>query len=187
MQLLPSDHSVPESTGPTTSNSCGWSTDFYSPENNVNVLVFSKKHQPNSLAFIGTDTMGNSSSSSNSENYIVPSSTTSAVCIVASQEQARAPRAPRAPRRTHSVAHQEFKAKNIVLFNIDLETGGDSCGPVQILVAAYDPHESKNLAEFDSYVKPAKGALWSQATINMHGILPTQQRIKEADELEEVW
>ena len=104
--------------------------------------------------------MGDSSSSSDSENDIVPSSTTSAVRIVASQEQARAPRAPRrAPRRTHLVAHEEFKAKNIVLFNVDLETGGDSCGPVQISVAAYDPHELKNLAEFDSYLKPAKGAL----------------------------
>jgi hypothetical protein len=136
--------------------------------------------------------MGDSSSSSDSENDIVPLSTTSAVRLVVSQEQqgkeqTRATRAPRVPRRTHSVAHEEFEAKNIVLFNVDLETGGDSCGPVQISVAAYDPHGMKNLAEFDSYVKPAKGAQWSQATINVHGILPSQQRIKDASELEEVW
>jgi inhibitor of KinA sporulation pathway (predicted exonuclease) len=41
--------------------------------------------------------------------------------------------------------------------------------------------------EFDSYVKPDKGALWSQATINVHGIQPKQQRIKEASKFEEVW
>jgi inhibitor of KinA sporulation pathway (predicted exonuclease) len=85
------------------------------------------------------------------------------------------------------VAHEDFEAKKIVLFNVDLETGGDSCGPVQILVAAYDPHQKTNLEEFNSYVNPAKGTLWLQHTINVHGILPTQPRIKEASELEEVW
>jgi hypothetical protein len=55
------------------------------------------------------------------------------------------------------------------------------------LVAAYDPQQKAALAEFDSYVKPAKGALWSQHTINGHGIEPTPQRIKEASGLEEVW
>jgi DNA polymerase III alpha subunit (gram-positive type) len=128
--------------------------------------------------------MGDSSSSSDSENDIVPSSTTGAVVPEQGKEQRRA---PRAPRRTHSVAHADFESKKIILFNVDLETGGDSCGPVQISVAAYNPHEKRSLSEFDAYIRPAKGALWSQATINVHGIQPTQQRIKEADELEEVW
>jgi inhibitor of KinA sporulation pathway (predicted exonuclease) len=55
------------------------------------------------------------------------------------------------------------------------------------LVAAYDPQQKAALADFDSYVKPAKGALWSQHTINVHEIEPTQRRIKEASGLEEVW
>jgi hypothetical protein len=93
----------------------------------------------------------------------------------------------KAPRRTHSVAHEDFVANNVVLFNVDLETGGNDCGPVQISVAAYDPRNKISLDEFDSHVKPANGAEWSQHTINVHGIEPSQQRIKDASQIEDVW
>jgi hypothetical protein len=68
----------------------------------------------------------------------------------------------KAPRRTHSIAHNDFEDKNIVLFNVDLETGGNDCGPVQISVAASDPQNKTSLEEFDSCVKPAIDAEWSQ-------------------------
>ena len=93
----------------------------------------------------------------------------------------------KAPRRTHSVAHEDFVANNVVLFNVDLETGGNDCGPVQISVAACDPRNKISLDEFDSHVKPANGAEWSQHTINVHGIEPSQQRIKDASQIEDVW
>jgi hypothetical protein len=93
----------------------------------------------------------------------------------------------KAPRRTHSIAHADFNADNIVLFNVDLETGGNLCGPVQISVAAFDPHNKISMGEFDSYVKPANGAKWCQHTINVHGIEPSQQRMKDASPIEVVW
>jgi hypothetical protein len=93
----------------------------------------------------------------------------------------------KAQRRTHSVTHKDFGTKNIALFNVNLETGGNLCGPVQILVATYDPHNKISLVEFDLYVKPAHCAKWDQFTINVHGIEPSQQRIKDARQIEAVW
>jgi hypothetical protein len=133
--------------------------------------------------------MGDSSSSSESEPDtppVAPQTTTEASPTPASGDQEGNQR-KKAPRRTHSVAHEDFGAKNIVLFNVDLETGGNLCGPVQISVAAFDPHNKISLVEFDSYVKPAFGAKWNQFTINVHGIEPSQQRIKDARQIEAVW
>jgi hypothetical protein len=70
----------------------------------------------------------------------------------------------------------------------DLETaGGNDCGPVQILAAAWDPQKKASLEEFDSCVKPANGAEWLQRAVNMHGTEPSQARIKDARQIEEAW
>ncbi len=114
-------------------------------------------------------------------NHDTPPTTTEASPTASGNQQTKP------LRRTHSVAHEDFHAKNIVLFNVDLETGGNLCGPVQISVAAFDPQKNVSLAEFDSYVKPADGAEWNQHTINVHGIEPSQQRIKDASKIEDVW
>lgn len=137
--------------------------------------------------------MDDSSSSSESETAIdvptitniLPNTATEVSNTASGDEEGKQQK--KLPRRTHSVAHDDFVAETIVLFNVDLETGGNDCGPIQISVAAFDPQDKESLEEFDSYVKPGNGAIWSQHTINVHGIEPSQQRIKDASPIEDVW
>ena len=124
--------------------------------------------------------MDASSSSSESEIAIDASTITNALPTTATEASNTASgdkegkQQKKVPRHTHSVAHEDFVAKNIVLFNVDLESGGNDCGPIQISVAAFDPQLKRSLEEFESCVKPGNGAIWSQHTINVHGIEPSQ-------------
>ena len=60
------------------------------------------------------------------------------------------------PRNIHSIAHDEIANGNLVLLHIDLETGGEDVGVVQISCVAQKVQDTESLGEFDEYyyVKP---------------------------------
>ena len=54
----------------------------------------------------------------------------------------------------HSIMHDDWEAKSVIIFNIDVEHGGRKCGIMQLSCMADDPFSGKPLGEFDKYVKP---------------------------------
>ena len=91
------------------------------------------------------------------------------------------------PKRMHSIVHDDFLKDRVMIFNIDLEHSGDEAGIVQLSVVAFDASNSAVHSEFNEYVKPPQNARWSKKCMEIHGIRPTQERIKNAGTIEAVW
>ena len=47
------------------------------------------------------------------------------------------------PRQTHSIAHHKLLLKNCVLFSVDVKTGGDDCGIIQLSAVAVNLQTNK--------------------------------------------
>ena len=88
---------------------------------------------------------------------------------------------------THSIVHHKLLLNNCVLFSVDIKTGGDDCGTTQLSAVAVNLQMKEIIGEFDKYVKPPFNAQWSEATMTVHGIQPTDERIKSASGIETVW
>ena len=94
---------------------------------------------------------------------------------------------PKKKRRTHSVAHDDLE--DLILLSIDLETGGEAVGIIQISCVAYNP-ETGDSFEFDEHVKPpphVSANYWSETAINITGIRPNGPEMSAALGIEEVW
>ena len=77
--------------------------------------------------------------------------------------------------------------KCIVFVSLDIEHGGDKCGICQIS-ADFTTHDGTSAGQpFNEYVRPPQSAIWSQASIDVHGLHKNDPRIKEADPIEAVW
>jgi hypothetical protein len=87
----------------------------------------------------------------------------------------------------HSIVHDDFLKDRVVIFNLDLEHSGNEAGIVQLSVVAFDASDSAVRSEFSEYVKPPQNARWSTKCMEIHGIHPTQERIKNAGPIEAVW
>jgi hypothetical protein len=101
-----------------------------------------------------------------------------------------------------SIAHHKLKHNLCQFLSIDIETGGDIAGIIQLsaeLVHMKLVSTGKNVASdkaedcrrgctFNRYVQPGCAPeYWDQRSINVHGILPTNPRITGADEMRIVW
>jgi hypothetical protein len=102
-----------------------------------------------------------------------------------------------------SIAHSIYNNKLAYFISIDIETGGEYVGIVQLSAqlcivkqtangssTVKDKAESITIAPdvFDSYVNPNKPpGLWDKRAIAVHGIAPNQRRITEADDMKIVW
>ena len=73
------------------------------------------------------------------------------------------------PRWTHPVAHHKLLLNYCVLFSVDVETGGNDCGMIQLCTVAVNL-QTKHVGEFDKYIKPPINAQWSEAAMTVHGI-----------------
>lgn len=108
------------------------------------------------------------------------------------------------PPRGRSIAHQYYEGKRAVFISLDIETGGDAVGIIQLSAeicrAEILPSGSsvskdtlgaleRNGITFDAYVNPGDGMAeyWSPAAMNTHGIRPEHDRIKSAKGIAEVW
>jgi Exonuclease len=101
--------------------------------------------------------------------------------------------APASSDRTHKakqsylIAHDDFLSERVMIFHIDLEHSGKDARIVQLLVVAYDPSKGEYCGEFNKYVRPLKNAKWEKGTMEVHGIHPNQERIKNASSIVDVW
>jgi hypothetical protein len=89
-------------------------------------------------------------------------------------------------KRTKSIAHDDWVCHQAMVFQVDLEHGGDACGVLQLSVVAYDPTYTKVVGEFDEYIKPLGNAVWFSHASDVHGIYPNNVRITSAFEIKDV-
>lgn len=88
-------------------------------------------------------------------------------------------------RRSTSLLHDDLLAGNCVFFSIDLETGGENCGIVQLSAVAFKL-DGTLLGEYNSYVKPPDGSIRNQNAMEVTGLGPRDPRISSAKPLQEV-
>ena len=87
----------------------------------------------------------------------------------------------------NSIAHDNILDGNLVLFHVDIETGGKNCGIVQLATIAFDVEEKRALdSGFNKYINPGS-CYWDDNCIAVHGIQPSDVRITSADGIDKVW
>ena len=102
-----------------------------------------------------------------------------------------------------SIAHTIFNNQQSVFLSFDIETAGEIAGIVQIsaeivrfkinsakkTVGSDCADDIERVADtFNSYVKPeVLPEYWDQRSISIHGILPDDERIKNAGNMRTVW
>ena len=112
-----------------------------------------------------------------------------------------------------SICHHLFKEKKIVFVSLDLETGGENCGIVQLSAELVrldiKPEGEKQVAKdvlagveregttynessnpggqcFNEYVHPGEDAEWSSSATQVHGLSRHDPRITSARNIKEV-
>mmetsp|Transcript_3091 Transcript_3091/g.7013 ORF Transcript_3091/g.7013 Transcript_3091/m.7013 type:complete len:243 (+) Transcript_3091:208-936(+) len=89
-----------------------------------------------------------------------------------------------------SVANQHWTNGNMMLVHLDLETGGNGVGIIQMASTIHDPYSNEVKGEFNEYVKPPDyipAGAWSGIAIDIHGLQPSSDIIKTASPLVDVW
>jgi hypothetical protein len=96
------------------------------------------------------------------------------------------------PPGQQSVCDADWKAKKILILHMDVETGGEDVGIIQLSCVIDDPFAppgSRIVGTFDQYVKPSVPYhCWD---LNMchqvHGLTPNSTEIRNARDLVTVW
>ena len=93
---------------------------------------------------------------------------------------------PTEKRKKYSIVHEYIVNRKAVFVSLDLETGGDSCGVIQLSAEIFQVSEdlsgyTRQNEIFDKYVKPSECAVWSQSAINIHGLHAGHKNIVSAD------
>jgi hypothetical protein len=116
-------------------------------------------------------------------------------------EEDNAP-APKKKNAAHSIAHKYFEEDRIVFISLDLETGGDRCGILQLSAEICSPDgtrlggellpgevlpDGKRDGIFDSYIKPPASAIWNNFATEIHGLHKDHPVILEAEPIGIVW
>ena len=112
-----------------------------------------------------------------------------------------------------SLLHHHIKQKKVVFLSLDLETGGEDCGIIQISDeiirpelareggkvpkdtlanvtregTLYNPETNPGGGLFNAYVHPGEDAEWSPAATEVTGLSRTDQRITSAKNIDKVW
>ena len=101
-----------------------------------------------------------------------------------------------------SIAHHTLNNHLCQFLSIDIETGGDFAGIIQLSaelvhmkllstgkkIASDKAEDCRHGCTFNRYVQPGCAPeYWDQRSIDVHGILPTDPRITGADEMRIVW
>ena len=90
--------------------------------------------------------------------------------------------------KVYSIAHDYITTNNLVLFHVDIEIGGASCGIIQLATVAYDVATRQRIEPpFNRYVNPGEHAIWSTQATSVHGITAADERIKSAKGMHDVW
>jgi hypothetical protein len=95
-----------------------------------------------------------------------------------------------------SIAHHYIKAHQVVYCSLDIETGGEYCGIIQLSAELFrhntaDPTGSDFIPvpeTFNQYIQPPETAIWNeQACRNSHGLTANSEVIKSARPFAFVW
>ena len=79
---------------------------------------------------------------------------------------------------SHSIAHSFIEDEKLVLFHIDVETGGARVGMMQLSAVAVELHSDETLGQFDKYIKPnVQAEDWSDDAMEVHGVYPNDTRM----------
>jgi len=103
--------------------------------------------------------------------------------------------------RGRSILHHHMKQKKVVFLSLDLETGGEECGIIQLSAEFIRPELCRDGGKvakdtlskvtrgviFNEYVNPGEDAEWATAAIEVTGLSPTDDRITSARDLDQVW
>ena len=115
--------------------------------------------------------------------------------------------------RGRSICHPLLKQNKLVFLSLDIETGGENCGIVQLSAeivrlelnreegktahdtlanvvrdgTLYHEHDNPGGGEFNKYVNPGEDAEWSRAATEITGLSETDARITSAWEIGPVW
>ena len=86
-----------------------------------------------------------------------------------------------------SEQEQEVDTVPSLFISVDLETGGEAVGIVQLSAVAF-LLDGQHLGTFNEYIDPqVESKYWSQAAIEVNGIKPNSNEVLHADLLCEVW
>jgi hypothetical protein len=107
-------------------------------------------------------------------------------------EQVNQPPEPQKKRRrSHSLAHDAIKEEKLIYIHIDLETGGEAVGIIQMSAIAHDYTTNSRFGNsFNMYVKPpphVKAKHWSSQAEAVTGLTHYCDKIKNAQSIVEVW
>ena len=95
-----------------------------------------------------------------------------------------------------SIAHHDLNANNVVFCSLDLETGGEYVGIIQLSAEIsrrnpVDPLKLDYIREpetFNMYVRPPDGTYWNEeACRRSHGLTPQSPQIQSASPFISVW
>jgi hypothetical protein len=85
------------------------------------------------------------------------------------------------------IVHDDLVEENCVFFSIDIETGGEDCGMVQLSAVQINFEANSTVHEFDMYINPGHSAKWDLMCMMMSGLNPSDHWIKNAAPIDIVW
>ena len=98
------------------------------------------------------------------------------------------------PPKGKSIAYKWIATEKAVYISLDIETGGENCGIIQLRAQVFRmvQHNSKMTSEierecFDEQVMPSEDSIQDERLFQIHGLRRDHPPIKEADDITEVW
>ncbi len=120
-----------------------------------------------------------------------PSLTPTATQDTNTNDEGNTPQDTRKPPKGKSIAHYDLKAKRIVFVSLDVETGGEYCGIIQLSAEIFRKTGStiNRVAEaFNQYVRPPDGTIWNEeACLASHGLTAESRQIQNGRPFVTVW
>jgi hypothetical protein len=93
-------------------------------------------------------------------------------------------------RRKYSMAHDDIVKGRLLFLHVDLETGGEDVGVIQISCVCHDYTKNEVTATFNSYIRPpnyVKVSSWNEHATRITGLHHHSPEITNADQIDIVW
>jgi hypothetical protein len=93
-------------------------------------------------------------------------------------------------RRKYSMAHDDIVKGRLLFLHVDLETGGEDVGVIQISCVCHDYTKNEVTATFNSYIQPpnyVKASSWNEHATRITGLHHHSPEITNADQIDIVW
>jgi len=105
------------------------------------------------------------------------------------------------PPKGRSIAHHFISSGKAVYISLDMETGGEYCGIIQLSaeMARMEIREGRGVGndkadattriptKFNEYINPGECAIWDDNVTKIHGLCKTHEKIVLASSISIVW